>query len=42
MDNQPPQKAAFFMPETKRNNPLRHRVEIRKRLQGLHNYPDSA
>ena len=41
--NKPLQQAAFFMPTTERNKPIPHRVEIRKRLQGLSIYePDSS
>ena len=41
--NKPLQQAAFFMPNKERKQPLPHRVEIRKRLQGLSIYvPDSS
>ena len=33
--NKPLQQAAFFMPNKERKQPIRHRVEIRKRLQGI-------
>jgi hypothetical protein len=41
--NKPLQQAAFFMPNKERKQPIPHRVEIRKRLQGYSmNEPDSS
>ena len=33
--NKPLQQAAFFMPSKQKKQPIPHRVEIRKRLQGI-------
>ena len=41
--NKPLQQAAFFMPQIEETKPIPHRVEIRKRLQGLSiSDPDSS